>query len=258
MSKKQTGNQTGIFQLTGETQKMMIYRKKNGEYAVKKKSPAVVDRFANDPNFEQVRLNALDFAKAGKASMLIKRAFHQMTPQRANTDLFPRLTKLCKAIMKTDMLHERGQRNLLDGDTNLFVPFDFTEDGRFSNNVQVSFTHSVNRVAGNANIELPEFIPTELIIAPPKATHCRLKMGVAVLNFETVKHTFSFSDSADILLDATPAAPQTLTVPIPANSADPVFIALSIEFTEEENGVFYPINNGKFKLMQLVAVDVPV
>lgn len=237
---------------------MVIYKKKNGEFGLRKKGGISAERMATDPSFEQVRLNARDFAKAGKAAMLIKRAFATMTPRQANSDLFNRLTKACKAVIKSDLSHERGHRNLLEGDTGLLSQFEFNTAGVFSNTVYIPLQHDINRVAGTVSIEVPAFIPRESILAPGNATHCRIRAGVASINFDSSLHTFASAVSADILLDKAPRASETLTASIPPGTADPVFIALAIEFLEMENGTEYPVSNSRFNLMQLAVVDVPV
>ncbi|MGN7720244.1 hypothetical protein [Chitinophaga sp. 22620] len=83
MSKKQKG----LLQLTGETQNMVIYKKKDGEFAFRRKGGVSPERYATDSNYEAVRMNSQDFAKAGKASILIKRAFAPMTPAYVNNDI---------------------------------------------------------------------------------------------------------------------------------------------------------------------------
>ncbi|WP_119079507.1 hypothetical protein [Chitinophaga alhagiae] len=253
MAKKK---QRGILQLTGPTQNMIIYRKRNGEFGFRKKGGVTAERMATDPNYEAARLNAKDFGQACKAAVLIKRAFAAMVPRQANSNLFQRLTGLCKAVIKSDLAHKRGSRRLPDGDTRLFHDFEFTPAGSFSNTMPVPFLHRVDRAAGTVSLEWPAYIPGEVVLAPEKATHYRLKLGAAVLHFENGKHTVSFTRSADMPLNVTPAVPQTLSVKIPVNTADPVFVALAIEFMEEEGHVRYPIRDSRFCLMKLAAVDV--
>lgn len=252
-----SNKQEGLLQLTGSTQKMIFFRKKNGEFGLKRKGGVTSERFRNDPNFEQVRLNTQDFAKAGKAGKLIKRAFGTITPKQANSTLFPRLTKACKAVIKSDLEHERGQRTLLAGDTNLLVNFNFTEAGNFDSIWLVPISHSIDRVAGTVGISLPAFIPAEMVVSPDKATHVKLRMGAAAIDFETGEHAFSEAGASEIVLGKTTTGPVELSAQIPQGTTDPVFIAIVIEFMEQEGNIMYPILNSRFLLMKMVAVDVP-
>jgi hypothetical protein len=258
MARKKTTNQDPLLQLVGATQQMRMYRKKNGEFGFRKKGGITSDRYFSDPNYEMARLNALDFAKAGKAGKLIRRAFAPMTPSHTNSDLFVRLVQLCKAVIKSDTTHERGYRNLLDGDLSMFTKFEFTLPGFLADKLRVPFTLSVDRAAGTAAISLPEYVPAAMIAFPDTATHYRLKLGAATLNLNESTHTFSHAQSADIPQGESAAAPATLTAQIPAGTTDLVLVALAIEYFTLEHGVMYPVRDSNFNLMKLVGVDVVV
>lgn len=257
MSKKKTNNQDPLLQLVGATQNMTLYRKKNGEFGFRRKGGISSERFFNDPAFEMLRLNTVDFAKAGKAGKLIKQAFEPMTPKLANSDLYTRLMRLCKAVVKSDTTHERGYRNLLDGDLTLLAKFEFMTQGALADKMRVPFTQAVDRAAGTVSISLPEFIPAEMIAFPETATHCRLKLGAAALNLGEDTHAFSAATSADILQGKEPVAAATLTAQIPAGTTDLVLAALALEYFNLEHGVMYPVRDSNFTLMRLIAVDVP-
>ncbi|RPD38574.1 hypothetical protein [Chitinophaga barathri] len=252
MKKKDT-----LLQMVGETQNMSIYRKKNGQYGFRRKTGVDAERLAKDPNFIAIRQNAKDFGKAGKAGLLIKQAFQPMISKYANSDIFTRLTTLCKEVIKSDATHERGFRNLLDGDTNLFTGFEFNPAGMFRTTFIVPITHTIDRVAGTASIVLPPFVPVEMIVPPEKASHYKLKVGCATLNFDANAFEFSQTASEDMPLDDILTAPLTLNFQLPQNTADPVFLAISIEYQEEEGDFVYPILNSKYNVMKLLAVDVP-
>lgn len=258
MTKRKTKNQDPLLQLVGATQQMRMYRKKNGEFGFRKKGGISSERFYNDPSYEMLRLNTQDFAKAGLAGKLIRRAFAPMIPSHAKSDLFVRLTQLCKAVIKSDTTHERGYRNLLDGDFSMFTKFEFTLPGFLADKLRVPFTLAVDRAAGTASISLPEYVPAAMIAFPDAATHCRLKLGAATLNINEGTHTFSLTQSADIPQAESAAAPATLTAQIPAGTTDLVLLALAIEYFTLEHGVMYPVRDSNFNLMKLVGVDVMV
>ncbi|MGN7720245.1 hypothetical protein [Chitinophaga sp. 22620] len=73
-----------------------------------------------------------------------------------------------------------------------------------------------------------------MITFPDRATHCKLKLGVAAVDFETDRFFFVTRESAEIPKDKNLTALQTLTAQLPANIADPVIIALGIDFIEQE------------------------
>lgn len=246
-----------LLQLVGETQKMAIYRKKNGTYAFRKRGGVSKEQLETDPSFAAVRKNLQDFGRAGKAGGLIKTAFKPLTPKAANSELFPRLTKLCKAVIKSDLEHERGSRSMKFGDMNLLAGFDFNPTGALGSTFIVPFSHSLDRVTRQVDIDLPEFIPANMIVPPPNATHFRLKIAAAAFNFEEGKYVLATGISSELPLDDALTAPLTISAQLPANNTDPVLIALGIEFLLQEGNFQYPVNNSKFNCLQLIGVDNP-
>lgn len=246
-----------LLQLVGGTQKMAIYRKKNGTYGFRKKGGVSKERIETDPNYAVFRLNLQDFGKAGKAGGLIKTAFKPLIPKEANSELFPRLTKLCKAVIKSDLEHERGSRSMKFGDMNLLTGFDFNPAGALGTTFIVPFTHSLDRVAGLANIDLPEFIAANMIVPPPNATHFRMKIAAVAINFDEGKYVLATGISGDLALNDALTAPLTISAQLPANNTDPVLIALGIEFLLQEGNFQYPVNNSRFNGLQLIGVDNP-
>ncbi len=180
-----------------------------------------------------------------------------MTPKSANSDLFTRLSQTCNAVIKGDKTNEKGSKQFMLGNTNLLVGFDFSPDSPFNAIMRVPYTHDINRVAGTVSINLPEFNPEDGIRYPEKATHFRLKMGVAVLDFAADDFTFTSIVSAEKALHSDLIAADTLTVNIPANTATPVFIALAMEFLVLDDDELIPIRSSKFNPMKITAVDFP-
>lgn len=246
-----------LLQLVGQTQKMAIYRKKNGVYAFRKKGGVSKERMETDPNYAVVRLNLADFGKAGKAGSLIKAAFKPMTPKEAKGELFPRLSKLCSAVIKSDIEHERGSRSMKFGDLNLLAGFDFNSAGLLAATFNAPFTHSIDRVTGAVNIQVPAFIPVDMVVPPVNATHFRLKIAAAAINFDAGTYVYVTGAGNDLPLDDAATEPLTISAQLPVNNTDPVLIALGIEFLMQEGNFQYPVNNSRFNCLQLVGVDNP-
>ncbi len=248
--------QSGLLQMLGPTQNMSIYRKRNGEYGLRRKGGPTAKRFAKDPNYAQARINTSEFGQAAKGSALIRRAFRAMIPKVANDELHSRLTKVCKDIINSDASHQRGSRMLMNGDLSLLREFNFSPAGKFGLIVSIPFQHTVDRTAGTVGISMPAFAPADVIRFPKHATHARLKMGVAVLSFEKEMFTFESACSIPIPKGRKPINPEDLTVQIPAGTSDPLFIAMAVEFLTLEKGAFCPVPDSQLNLMQLTGVDI--
>ncbi len=248
--------QSGLLQMLGPTQNMSIYRKRNGEYGLRRKGGPTAKRFAKDPNYAQARINTSEFGQAAKGSALIRRAFRTMMPKVANDELHSRLTKVCKEVINSDSGNPRGSRMLMSGDLSLLKDFNFSPAGRLGMIVRLPFQPTVNRVAGTVCIGMTAFTPADVIRFPKHATHARLKMGVAALDFEKETFTFESACSTPVPKGRKPIKLEDLTAQIPAGTSTPLFIAMAVEFMTLENGTYYPILDSQFNLMQLTGVDV--
>ncbi len=247
--------QSGLLQMLGPTQNMSIYRKRNGEYGLRRKGGPTAKRFAKDPNYAQARINSSEFGQAAKGSALIRRAFRTMMPKVANDELHSRLTKVCKEVINSDAGHPRGSRMLINGDLSLLKDFNFNMEGRFGLLVRIPFQHTIDRTAGTVSVGMPAFAPADGIRFPKHATHARLKLGVAALDFEKETFTFESASSTPVPKGRKPIKPEDLIVQLPAGTNGPMFIAMAIEFMTMENGSFIPVLNSQFNGMQLARID---
>ncbi len=248
--------QSGLLQMLGPTQNMSIYRKRNGEYGLRRKGGPTAKRFAKDPNYAQARINTSEFGQAAKGSALIRRAFRTMMPKVANDELHSRLTKVCKEVINSDSDHPRGSRMLMNGDLSLLNNFNFSTEGRFGLIVRLPLRHTVDRSAGTVRVSLPAFAPADMIRFPKHASHARLKLGVAMMNFDKETFTFESACSSPVQKCRKLIKLEDLTVQIPAGTSEPLFIAMAIEFMMLEKGTFIPVLNSQYNLMQLTGIDV--
>lgn len=249
--------QTRLLQLTGETQKMTFYRKKNGEYAFKRKGGISPENYATNPLYERMRTVNMEFTTACRSASLIKRAFASVLPRHAVTSAYQRLMTKCREVLKTDSSHEKGYRQVIDGDANLFRNFEFTADAKFNSVLFVQPTYSFDRATGNVTVGLPALDPAIMIHAPAKATHYRLTLSVATVDFAVETFGIFYTESTDIALNAGLAEALTLTAGVGANTTTAVFTALTIQFITTEGDDAVLIGGNKFNLMRMIAADFP-
>ena len=159
------------------------------------------------------------------------------------------------AVVKADATSTRGKRNVLDGEMTLLKGFDFNISGKLSTTLFAMYKSSIDRATGVAKVDFAEFSPIDDVAIPQGATHMKFISGAGVINFETGVFSSVKTESAEIdLLLGQVAAPISLSNAIPADSTDPVFLLLGIEFYQKVNGVNYPLKNGAFNSLAIVEV----
>ncbi|MFI8380420.1 hypothetical protein [Leeuwenhoekiella sp. NPDC079379] len=168
-----------------------------------------------------------------------------------------RLTTQLLAIIKTDTVSDRGERNLISGNLGLLSGFDFNVNSPLQTTLYAPFTVSYDRASGAVGMVLEAYNPQVQIAAPGGTTHYKLSCGVSELDFAGATYV-SHTQTTEILpYNNTPATAPNLNVQITANSSLSVVQVLSIEFYQEVNAKMYALQNGGFNAMAVVQVSQP-
>jgi hypothetical protein len=76
----------------------------------------------------------------------------------------------------------------------------------------------------------------------------------AAIDFTNQTYTADMHASAYLPVSNQATAQITLTNTVPANSTHPLFLALSIEFLQDVNGVKYGLKNGSYNALAFVKI----
>ena len=246
--------QKSIIKLEGTIGDITFFKTKDG-YMAREHVPLSADRIASDPAFQRTRENNQEFGRAGKAGKLLRAAFRSLLLNTADNRMVSRLTKEMMKVIQADATSSRGQRNVLDGETELLQGFEFNEAGKLSTTLFMPFTTSINRGTGSAQVSLPEYTPLNSITAPGGATHYRLLVAAATVNFEAGTYNMDETSTAELALDTALVPAASFTCTLAAAATHPIFLLLGIEFFQQVNGAMYSLKNGAFNALQVVAVS---
>jgi hypothetical protein len=83
----------------------------------------------------------------------------------------------------------------------------------------------------------------------------RFVSGGASINFENGIFESINSQSDNISIEEAPVAAVELLNQLMANSTNPLFLVLGIEFYQEVNGVSYSLKNGRYNALSLIRVS---
>ena len=232
--------QNGIIKLKGTIGDITFYKTKDGHLA-REKGGVDANRIANDPAFQRTRENGSEFGRAGKAGKMLRVALRQVLINSADGRMVSRLTQAMTKVIQADATNPRGLRNVIDGEAELltlFAPFETT----------------IDRVSGDIGLTLAPFVPTTMIAAPAGTTHFKIISAGAAIDFEAEKFEVTTSETAVLPWDSTLTAPINQDNSVSANSTNPLFLALGVEFYQEVNGQMYPLKNGAHNPLSLVQV----
>lgn len=247
-------NQKGIIKLKGTLGDITFYKTKEGHMA-REKGGIDAKRFRTDPAFKRTRENAKEFGQAGKDGQLIRRAFAPLTRGVSDLRLTSRLQQRLMQVVKTDTLHIRGERVATAGDLNLVLHFDFNIKASFRQQVFASQVLTWDRATGTCKVVFEPHVPEERVVAPPEATHYRLMLAAAALDFEGGTFDLKLERGTLLTWDGQQVGQEELEVTLEPNSTQPVFVVLGVAFFQEVNGAMYSLNNGSFNASSIELID---
>ncbi len=246
--------QKGIVKLDGTIGDITFYKSKDG-YLAREKGGVPAARIANDPAFQRTRENGSEFGRAGKAGKLLRNAIRGLLQNASDPRMVSRLTKEMVRVLQEDAVNPRGLRNVIDGEAELLAGFDFNINGKLGTTIYAPFTPVIDRAAGTLSINIPAFVPLNMIAAPGGTTHFKIVSAGAEIDFENEVFISANSETAVLPWDANLTAVIDLVNVVTANSAHPLFLMLGIEFYQQVNAQMYPLRNGSFNALSLVAIS---
>ncbi len=246
--------QKGVIKLKGPIGDVSFYKTSDGYFA-REKGGVSAERIKTDPAFQRTRENGSEFGRAGRGGRILRNSLSLLLQNAADNRMTSRLTKEMVKVVKSDLTNIRGERTLQDGDISLLVGFDFNARSKLVTAFYTPYVVAIDRAGGVCTLDVADFIPENAISFPQGATHFKLVIGAAEASFPNETFEFSKDETAEMPLDQTPTGNINLSAAVPAGSNDDLFMVVGIEFKQQVNGVMYPMKNGAYNPLALVAVD---
>lgn len=246
--------QKGIIKLAGTIGNITFYKSQDG-YLAKEKTSLDATRIATDPNFVRTRENGVEFGHAAKVAATLRRAFRGVILNSRDNRMVSRLTQRMVAVVYADVTSVRGLRNVMDGETELVEGFQFNAKAPLSTTLYAPYTPSIDRVTGVLKVDIPSFIPANMVVAPGGTTHFKLISGGGSIDFETKLFMVDAQASAILPWNGVATAILSLSNTVTLASVHPLFLLFGIEFYQEVNGIYYPLKNGAYNALSVVKVN---
>ena len=246
--------QKGIIKLKGTIGDITFYKTQDGHLA-REKGGIEASRIASDPAFQRTRENGSEFGRAGKAGKLLRTALRPLLLNSADGRMVSRLTQQMVKVIQMDAVSERGLRNVIDGEIELVLGFEFNIRGKLGTSLFAPFTPAIDRVAGTLDVSIPSFVPANMIAAPSGTTHFKVISGGAEIDFTGESYVVATSETAILPWDAVATVAINQVNAVTPNSTKPLFLALGVEFYQEVNGQMYALKNGAYNPLALVQVS---
>ena len=247
--------QKGIIKLKGTIGGITFYKTSQDGHLAREKGGIEKSRIMNDPAFQRTRENGSEFGRAGKAGKLLRTTLRALLLNSADGRMVSRLTKQMVKVIQADLVSERGLRNVIDGEAELLLGFEFNIRGKLGTSLYAPYTAAIDRVTGDMTVDIPPFIPINMISAPAGTTHYKIVSAGAEIDFEEETFVEQHTETAILPWDAAATVAIAQTNSVTAASVKPLFLALGIEFYQQVNGQMYSLKNGAYNPLSLVAVS---
>ena len=247
--------QKGILKIKGTIGGMTFYKTSADGHLVREKGGIEKSRIMNDPAFQRTRENGSEFGRAGRAGKILRTSLRPLLINSADTRMVSRLTQRMMKVIQADQTSDRGLRNVIDGEAELLVGFEFNLRGKLGTSLYAPFTSNIDRASGALTVSVPPFVPANMLVAPTGTTHYKMISAGAEVDFENESFVLANSETAILPWNAATSVAIAHTNNLPAASTKVLFLALGVEYYQEVNGSMYPLKNGAFNPLSLIAVS---
>ena len=247
------GKLDSVITFTGTVGNLSFYKTQDGHIVRRKWGPSA-ERINTDPAYAPTRKNNAEFARAGKATHLIRLAFADLLPSLSDNRVSGRLTRQFVKIIKSDMRNLRGERKVMDGDTTILKGFEFNVHTSLTKSMKAQFTASIDSRERKASISVPAFDPSTFVGAPEAATHFQLRSAAALIDFTHDTQHATTCDSDIFSLDCKRLPAFRLDHSLEAKGSGSVFLVLGIEFLQNVNRRLAGLESSAHNAMAIVSV----
>lgn len=246
--------QKGIIKLKGTVGDITFYKSADG-YMAREKGGVDSNRIATDPAFQRTRENGAEFGRAGKAGRVLRTAIRPLLVNVHDRYAIGRLAKMMVKVIQADATNPRGMRNVIDGEAELLAGFEFNRNGGLGATLYAPFTANIDRAAGEITLEIPAYVPSQMVVAPSGATHYKIVSAGSEIDFEAETHVTEVKETAVLPWDEMATAALNHVHAVTAASTKPLFLTLGIVFYQQVNAAYYPLKNGSFNPLAIVMVS---
>ena len=248
--------QESIIKLKGKIGDLSFFKTKDG-YQTRAKGGVDGDRIKNDPSYQRTRENNAEFAEAAQASKKIRDVLREMILLTRDAKMATRLTSRVFKMIKADTVSLRGERKVKAESFSILRDFNFNEAAPLNNTLFVNMMANIDRASGLMELTIPSITPEVHLAKPKGATHFQISAGAALVSLDETLEESQLQMTATSQATVKTASPATvLSVNLPPATISPIIFVVSVSFYQEVNSAFYPMNNGAYNALCIVAIDI--
>lgn len=233
--------QTGILGIQG-TVGGLVFAK---DGSIRQKPASNKAKYLTAASMARTRENTAEFGQAAKYSKAVRDSLRVAIASASDSRVASRLTKLMREVIGLDDTNDRGQRIFDTSNSAPLLGFNFNAGAGIGQTMYFPF-----EVTGNGTdvtMSIASLNPASDIAAPQGTTHFEVVFAVSAVDMEALTFTNAVVAAPLGILAVNSGAlvNQTLVAAFPTApaAADLVVGVVGINFYQQVNGKFYPLNN---------------
>lgn len=250
--------QKGPINLEGQIGDLSFYRS-NGKPQVRRRSGISKERIAKGRQYARTRENITEFGRASSVAKLIRVGVKLALGERyalfEDPSLPNRLTPRMQAIIRSDDIHDRGQRVVLPRHLALLHGFSFNAGAALKDVLFIPPRYTYRQDWGRLEVALPSFYPNTAMAVPNGTELCSFHVAALLFNAncEWLPFVAQQSELLPVNHEALPA--QTFRLELPEASADPIILCFGISFYGKLGGYPVPIRDQGRNVFEVIGVS---
>lgn len=240
-----------IFKIKGTLGQLTFYEDQYGTPRVRQKSSLDRERVLNDPAFVRTRENSREFGSANTAGTLLRRGAAPFLKIARDPGLAPRMLGLMCKVKDQDQESARGERTVGKGlltaeGRQLLKGFDFNKDAPLDSVLRCPYALEPGFV-----FRIPSLAPRRMLQAPKAATHASFRCCAVLVDFAAGTTITTYSPEVLVPLHL-PTLDVTVAPDAVPTGNGILFWLLLVEFSQELNGLQYPLHERKYNVLHLL------
>ncbi|TYB70652.1 hypothetical protein ES677_12090 [Bizionia gelidisalsuginis] len=243
-----------LLKIEGTLDGMTFYKGKDG-YLVRTKGGISKSRIQNDPAFIRTRENGTEFGHSATSGKQLRHALTGLLVDVKDGRMTSRLTQTMSRVKNQDLISTRGNRNVTVGLTTdlgkeALKAFDFNNNAQLNAVLLADFDFDTT----TGEFSITDLIPNQHISGPGGATHLSFLSAVLNLDFETNTKEIALGNTVNVPINGTTVNVNSIPTALPT-AAGAVFFLVKISFFQEVNNIQYPLNNGAYNVLKIIAIE---
>lgn len=243
----------GAIKIRGSVDDLTFYRMDGNRY-IRSKGGIDRERIMNEPNFVRTRENMSEFKESAVSGKMLRVAVGPISFRAKDSRMTSRLTGVMSKVKNWDLTSTRGNRLVSNGIQSAEGKLELKN---FNFNLYSSYSHVINAPyelnIDTGVIRITGLVPANQVFFPQGATHVSFQGAAMDIDFVTGASVIAFSEVVALPLDMTKEDVVLTPADVPKGLGVQFFL-LSVTFSQETNGLLYPLKNEEFNVLQIIDV----